>query len=486
MLLKKQIIAGFFWTYLQQFSSQIINFSISLVLARLLLPEDFGTMGLIYIFITIGHVLIDGGLSLSLIRSLDADDEDFSTVFYANIGVSVLVYSLVFIAAPFIADFYKLDILTNIIRVFAVTFIISAFSSVQSAILSKKMQFKTQMMIAIPSIIVSGIVGITLAFLNFGVWSLVWASIAQNGVGTLQLWLYSDWRPKWVFNKIKFLKHFHFGYKLIISGVFDAIFVNIYPIFIGKKFSIKQVGFYTQAESLKQLPISNIAGALSKITLPLFSKIQNDNQKLKEAYDRITQLVLFIITPVLIFISVLAEPLLLFVYSTKWIAAAPYLKILCFAGILPIINGYNINILNAKGKSNYVLKIELFNKSFLFMMILIFYRYGIFALVWTKLFSSIFSYLLYSYFCGKEIKYSLFDQIFSIIPVLSLSLISGFIVQMLYVSLNGFVFPLFLKLIIPCIIGIIIYFGLIFIFKRKLIEELKWILNTKFQHGKQY
>lgn len=484
MSLKQQLLSGFFWTYLQQFSSQLINFLISLVLARLLLPEDFGIIGLIYIFITIGNVLIDGGLTLSLIRTLDADEEDFSTVFFANIGVSIFVYLLVFSLAPFIADFYKLEVLTNIIRVFALTFIFSSFSSVQSAILTKKMQFKTQMMIAIPSIIVSGIVGITLAVLNCGVWSLVWASIAQSGVGTIQLWLYSNWRPKKCFNKIKIFKHLNFGYKLIISGVFDAIFVNIYPIFIGKTFSVKQVGFYTQAESLKQLPISNIAGALSKITLPLFSKIQNDNLKLKESYGRITQLVLFVITPILIFMSVLAEPLLLFVYSAKWVAAAPYLKILCFAGILPMINGYNINILNAKGKSDYVLKIEFFNKSFLVIMILVFYRYGIYALVWTKLLSTIFSYLLYSYFCGKEIKYSLFEQIIGIIPVLSISFVAGFSVETVYFFLNSFQFPMFLKLLIPSFIGIVIYLSLIYIFKRNLIEELKMIVNAKFLYEK--
>jgi O-antigen/teichoic acid export membrane protein len=480
MSLKQQIVSGFFWTYLQQFSSQLINFLISLVLARLLLPEDFGTMGLIYIFITIGHVLIDGGLTLSLIRTLDADEEDFSTVFFSNIAVSIFVYTLVFIAAPFIGDFYKLDILENIIRVFALTFIISAFSSVQSAILSKNMQFKIQMIIAIPSIIASGIVGITLAFFNFGVWSLVWASITQNAIGTFQLWLYNDWRPKWVFNKIKFLKHFQFGYKLVITGVFDAIFVNIYPIFIGKTFSVKEVGFYTQAEGLKQLPVSNVAGALSKVTLPLFSKIQNDTQKLKEAYHRITQLVLFIITPILIFISVLAHPLLLFLYSAKWLAAAPYLKILCFAGILPTINGYNINILNAKGKSDYILKIEVLNKFFLVLMLFVFYKYGIYALIWTKLLSTIFSYLLNSYFCGKEINYPLLDQISSIIPVLLLSLFSGFVVQTIYDVLNNFSLPLFLKLLIPSSIGIIVYYSLILIFKRKLIEELKWLLKTKF------
>ncbi len=479
MSLKQQLISGFFWTYLQQFSTQLINFSISIVLARLLLPEDFGTMGLIYIFITIGHVLIDGGLTLSLIRTIEADEEDFSTVFFTNIGVSVFVYLLAYVAAPYIAHFYNLEMLIAIIRIFALTFIISAFSSVQSAILSKKMQFKIQMLIAIPSIIASGIVGITLAFFNFGVWSLVWASLTQNGIGTLQLWFYNDWRPKWVFNKIKFLKHLHFGYKLIITGVFDAIFVNIYPIFIGKTFSIKEVGFYTQAEGLKQLPISNVAGALSKVTMPLFSKIQNDNLKLKEAYHRITQLVLFVITPILIFMSVLANPLLLFLYSAKWIFAAPYLKILCFAGILPVINGYNINLLNAKGKSDSILKIEILNKLFLVAMILIFYKYGIYALVWTKLISTIFSYLLNSYFCGKEINTSLLDQIISIIPVLSLSFLSGFVVQTIYLALNSYQIPLFLKLLVPTIIGISVYYGLILIFKRQLIEELKLVINSK-------
>lgn len=471
MSLKQQLISGFFWTYLQKFSSQLINFFISLVLARLLLPEDFGMMGLIYVFITIGHVLIDSGLSLSLIRTKHLDQEDYSTVFIANVVFGLFIYFISFLIAPFISNFYKIEILTTLIRIFALTFIITSFSSVQTALLTKKMLFKTQLFIAIPSLIISGIVGITLALLNYGVWSLVYASLVQNSIGTIQLWMYSDWRPNPVFNIEKFKVHFKFGYKLLITGIFDAVFVNIYPILIGKLYNVRQVGFYTQAEALKQLPISNVSSSLAKVTLPVFSRIQDDNIKIKNTYDGITQLALSIIAPILIFMSVLAEPLLHFLYSEKWIAAAPYLSILCFAGILPTINEYNINILNAKGKSNYILRIETFNKLFLIIMIGTLFKFGIYALIWSKVISTLFSYLLNSFYCGKEINYKLIDQIKVIVPILIIAGISGIVVSFSYSLLNLYLNFLFIKLLLAVLTGITIYLLLIYSFKRKVIFE---------------
>lgn len=484
MSLKIESVKGFFWTYLQQFSSQLINFIISLFLARLLLPEDFGTMGLIYVFITIGHVLIDSGLSLSLIRTKDLNEDDYSTVFIANVSISVIIYLITFLLAPIVSGFYKIEMLTALLRVFALTFIITSFSSVQTALLTKRMLFKTQLFIAIPSLIVSGIVGITLALLNYGVWSLVFASLTQNLIGTIQLWIYSKWRPNLVFDIEKFKSHFKFGYKLIITGVFDALFVNIYPIFIGKLFNVRQVGFYTQAEGLKQLPVSNISGALTKVTLPLFSRIQDENQKIRKAYDNLTQVVLFIIAPTLIFMSVVAEPLLHFLYSEKWIAAAPYLKILCFAGILPTINSYNINILNAKGKSNYILKIEAFNKLFLVIMIAILFKFGIYALIWSKVISTIFSYLLNSYYCGKEIDYGLQDQIMAIIPILGIAAVSGLIVNLVYSVINPMLSLLFIKLSIALFIGLAIYLVLVYCFKRKIYHEFQSLLKHLVSNGK--
>jgi teichuronic acid exporter len=482
MSIKQQLISGFFWTYLQKFSSQLINFFISLVLSRLLLPEDFGMMGLIYVFITIGNVLIDSGLSLSLIRTKHIDQEDYSTVFIANIAFGLLIYLISFLIAPFISNFYNIEILTTLIRVFALTFIITSFSSVQTALLTKKMLFKTQLFIAIPSLIISGIVGITLAFFNFGVWSLVYASLSQNIIGTIQLWIYSDWRPKPVFNTEKFKVHFKFGYKLIIIGIFDAVFVNIYPILIGKLYNIRQVGFYTQAEALKQLPISNISSSLAKVTLPMFSRIQDENIKIKNAYDSITKMALSIIAPILIFISALAEPLLHFLYSEKWVAAAPYLSLLCFAGILPSINGYNLNILNAKGKSNYILRIETFNKLFLIILIASLFKFGIYALIWSKVISTLFSYLLNSFYCGKEINYKLIDQVKVIVPILIIAGVAGVVVSFSYSLLNLYLHPLFLKLLIAVLIGITTYLFLIYSFKREIIFEFhtlsKQIVNN--------
>lgn len=297
--LRQKAISGLFWTFSQQFSVQIINFAVSIVLARLLLPAEFGLLGMIAIFMAIGQSLINSGLTSSLIRTKDADNEDFSTVFYFNLIGSILVYLILYIFAPYIGDFYDQPILTQLIRVYSITFIISSFSSVQDTILTKEMEFRKQMTIQIPSVIVSSITGITLAFLEFGVWSLIYMNLCQSTLNSIQLWIRSDWKPSLTFKKAKFRYHFNYGYKLTLSGILNTIFDHAYHIIIGKYFSASQLGFYTRANSLKQLPVQNISAALGKVTFPLFANIQDDNTKLKDIYKRLVQQVTFWILPTL-------------------------------------------------------------------------------------------------------------------------------------------------------------------------------------------
>lgn len=477
MSVKNQVLSGVVWSYVQQFSTQLINFGVSLLLARLLTPKDFGVMGLIYVFIGVGNVLIDSGFSQSIIRTKDSDDKDLSTIFFSNLMMSVVVYGIVFFSAPYIAQYYKVEELTSIVRVFSLTFIISAFSAVQSAVLTKQMKFRTQTVIAIPSIIISGITGVVLAYLGFGVWSLVWAGLAKVFVNTVQLWAYNNWRPMMVFCKERFKKHFSFGYKLTLTSIMDTLFVNIYPIFIGRIFSVGQVGLYTQAETLRQLPVSNVTGAIAKVTLPFFASIQDDNAKLKDAYNRITVLVLFILAPVLVYMSVLAKPLLVFLFSEKWTEAAPFLTILCYAGLLPLVNNYNINIIKVKGKSGALLKIEIVNKLFLLLMIFAFLRFGIYGLIWSKVLSSVFSFTISSYYCGRLINFSLLDQVKSFLPLLIITVISAVPVYFIDFFAQENQMLLIVRLISASLAGLIVYLGLVYLFEKRVFSELQFFVN---------
>lgn len=425
MSLRKTAISGLVWTFAQQFGTQGISFLVSIVMARLLLPEEFGLIGMISVFVAIGTSLMNSGLTQSLIRSEKPDQEDYSTVFYFNLMGSIVAYFLLFFSAPLIADFFNQPILVNIIRVYCFSFIINAFSAVQLTRLTKEMDFKTQMTVAIPSLIGSGLLGMFLAYKGYGVWSLVWMSLFQAFLNTVQLWWKTGWKPSFIFNVNKFKYHFRFGYKLTLSGLLDTIFTNIYQIIIGRYFIASQVGFYTRANSLKQLPITNISGALGKVTYPLFASIQNDDLRLKRIYKQIMQMVVFVVAPVLIIMGVLAEPLFRFLFTEKWLPAVPYFQILCLSGILYPINSYNLNILKVKGRSDLFLRLEIIKKILTTLIISFTIQFGIEGLIWGQLFTSIIVLFINTSYTGKFIHYKLIQQTKDILPIILLAGVAG-------------------------------------------------------------
>src|SRR5690554_1985882 len=270
MSLRKKSILGIFWVFTQQFSNQAVTFIVSIFLARILMPADFGLIGMIAVFMAISQVLLNSGLTQSIIRQTNPTQSDYSTVFFFNIGASSILYIILFFSAGYIADFYNQPLLISIIRVYTLTLIINAFGAVQFTRLTKKMDFKTQMMVTVPSLIISGIVGVTLAYMGFGVWALVYMSVIQAILRTVQIWVKSKWIPSMEFSKEKFRYHFDFSYKLGLSGLIYTLYLNTYQIIIGKFFAPAQVGFYTRASSMKDLPIGNISSTLSKVTYPLF------------------------------------------------------------------------------------------------------------------------------------------------------------------------------------------------------------------------
>lgn len=425
MSLRKQATSGLVWTFAQQFGNQIIGFAVSLVLARLLLPEEFGLIGMISVVVAIGNSLVNSGLTQSLIRGKNLDQEDFSTVFYFNLAASVLIYILAYFTAPYIADFYDKPVLTDIVRLYCLTFITSAFSAVQMARLTKDMEFKTLAFIGIPSNLLGGVIGVTMAYMGYGVWSLVWSYICTTLGRSVQLWIYSKWSPSFAFSRKKFRDHFNFGYKLTLSGLLNTIYNNIYLIVIGRFFSANQVGLYTRAETMKQLPVTNLSNALNKVTYPLFSTIQDDDVRLKRVYKQLMQLVVYIITPVLILMAVLAEPLFRFLFTEKWVPAVPYFQILCATGVLYPIHAYNLNVLKVKGRSDLFLKLEVVKKVIITIAVVIALQFGIFALLYGQVATSILSFFINTYYTGKFIDYPGWEQAKDISPILGLALLCG-------------------------------------------------------------
>jgi teichuronic acid exporter len=425
MSLRKQATSGLVWTFAQQFGNQAIGFVVSLILARLLLPEEFGLIGMISVVIAIGGSLLNAGLTQSLIRGKNLDQEDYSTVFYFNLIASILIYILAYLLAPFISDFYDQPVLTNIVRLYCLTFITSAFSAVQMARLTKRMEFKTLAFIGIPSNLLGGVVGVSMAYLGYGVWSLVWSYICTTLGRTIQLWIYSKWSPSLVFSRKKFKEHFSFGYKLTLSGLLNTFYNNIYLIVIGRFFSANQVGLYTRAETMKQLPVTNLSNALNKVTYPLFSTIQDDDVRLKKVYKQLMQMVVYIITPILVFMAVLAEPLFRFLFTEKWVPAVPYFQILCANGILYPIHAYNLNVLKVKGRSDLFLKLEVVKKIIITIAIVIALQFGIFALLYGQVATSILGFFINTYYTGRFIDYPGWEQAKDIAPIIGLTLLCG-------------------------------------------------------------
>lgn len=421
MSLQNKTISGLFWTFSQQFGTQAINFAVSVVLARMLLPSEFGQIGMLTIFMAIGTVLIENGLTSSLIRTAEPDQKDYSTVFFINIIASVLIYTCLYFASPLIANFFDQEILTSVIRVYGITFIIRAFGIVQTTRLTKQMDFKRQMIIQFPSLIAGGITGIGLAYYGYGVWSLVWMNIAQSIFVTVQYWVYTKWKPDFEIDMQRLKHHFNFGYKLTLSGLLDAVYQNIYNLIIGKYFSVAQLGFYTRAYSLRQLPVQNIAQALNKVTYPVFSSIQNDDAKLKMAYKKLMMQVMFWLTPAMLVLALLAEPLIRLVFTGKWLPSVPYFQILCVGGVLYPLHSYNLNILKVKGRTDLFFKLEIVKKLYITIGIFLAFPYGIYGLLYFQLISTCISFYINTFYSGKMIGYPVKEQLADILPYITLA-----------------------------------------------------------------
>lgn len=479
MSLKKQAISGMSWTLLQQFGTMGIGFVVSIVLARLIEPEEFGVIGLLVIFNAIGNSLSDSGMGQSIIRGDNLEEDDYGTIFLTNLVISLLLYLVIGLCGPFIARFYDKPILSEIIWVYSFSIILTAFSSIQMTRLTKQLDFKKQAFIQLPALIISGVIGIALALLDYGVWALVWMQFSQGLILSLQYWFLTGWRPAWVFNSKKFKQHFDFGYKLTLSGLLNTIASNIFPMVIGKYFSITQVGYFNRAQTMKNLPVNGLSSALNKVTYPLFAEAKHDDEKLKRAYKKIQSIILFILAPVMFLLIIIAHPLFDLLLGSKWLPAVPYFQLLCITGIFYPIHAYNLNILKVKGRSDLFLKAEIIKKIIFAVAVLITYNWSIIAIIVAIVINNFISLIINLYFSGRFINYSLSEQIIDTI----ISILPSFILFILFFALNNY-FQIIQKLndIIAMLLITFLYLKLYiaynFITKNKIFLELLDTINN--------
>lgn len=463
MSIKKQTFSGLIWTFSDTFFVSGVSFLAMIFIARLLGPEEFGLIGMIAVFIAIGTSLVDSGLSSSIIRTKDADNSDFSTVFYLNLGMSFLVYVVLFFSAPSIAYFFDQEVLTGVIRLYCFSFIISAFSAIQLAQLNRDMKFKQIMYYNIPSTIVGVIVGITLSLKGFGVWSIVWMHLSKQFIQSIMLWSFSKWKPTLHFSKEKMKYHYGFGYKLMLSGLLNTIFDNLYNIVIGKFYSLKSLGYFERARTFNVYPVSILTDVISKVTYPLLAKIQDEKEKIAKVYKQLIQFSFFVTAPLMLGAAAIADPLFDLVLGEQWMPAVPYFQIICLASMFLPVHSFNLNILKVYGKSDLFLKLEIYKKIILVIGIIISFPFGVIGLVWSSVFTSFIALLINTHYSQNLINYKTTRQLLDMIPTL---LLAGIVSISMFVGVYLLQeSSLYFQIIIPSIVGISLYLGLNYVLK---------------------
>lgn len=473
--LKKKTVKGVMWSAMERFSTQGVQFVVMIVMARLLTPHDYGIVGLLTIFLAIAQALIDSGFSQALIRKQDRTDVDNNTVFYFNLVVSGGLYVVLFLIAPFVADFYKLPLLCSVMRVVCLGVIFNSLAVVQRALYTARLDFKTQAKASFFSAVVSGVIGISLAYYGSGVWALVIQQLINLALNTILLWIMSSWRPQLCYSWEAFRELFSFGSKMLASGLLDTIYVNIYPIVIGKLFSASSLGHYTRAQQFAQFPSSNLTGILQRVSYPVLCEIQNDDVRLAEAYRRLLKLSAYIIFPLMVGVSSVSQALVNITIGSRWQYCALLLQIICFSYMWYPIHAINLNLLQVKGRSDFFLKLEIAKKIVGVSVLCFTYRFGLEAMCFGNIASSLLCLVINTYYTGRLINVGYFKQMRDLLPTFVVCL---FMYALIFV-INQFVYSDVLQLLVGILVGISFYFAVTYILKFKELQELLSMVKRK-------
>ena len=466
--LRDKTLKGIGWSALERFSYQGVAFIIQMVLARLLIPDDYGVIAMLAIFLQIAQVFIDSGFANALIKKQDCTDADYSTVFFYNLGVSVLLYGVLFFTAPFIAAFYKTPLLVPVLRVLSLTLVFNALSIVQQTQLVKRIDFKSQSIVTFSSAVVSGAVGIYFAYNDYGAWALV---IQQLLNSILKCFLYIAvvrWIPRFIFSASSFRFVFNFGSKLLVGSLIDVIYKNLYKLVIGKRFMERDLGFYSKAEEFAIFPSNNVSNIISRVCFPVLSRIQDDNERLKTVYRQLIRYSSWIIFPMMIGLLAVSEPFILTFLKEPWAPAVPLLQILCLDWMLDFLCVLNLNLLLVKGRTDLMLKLQIVKKIIALAILFASIPFGLIGMCWGRVLYSVIAVAINTFYTKKIIGLGLMAQLADVMPFLTAATAMGAVA---YWSM-GLVDSNFIKLITGILAGVVSYGIISIVLFRNIIKGL--------------
>ena len=469
----KNILSNFLWRFLERIGAQGVSFVVSIVLARLLGPDVYGTIALVTVFTTIMQVFIDSGLGTALIQKKDADDTDFSTVFYFNMAMCIALYGVMFLIAPFIAAFYEIPELTPIVRVLSLTLVISGVRGIQQSYVSKTMQFKRFFFSTLGATVVSAIVGIYMAYKGYGVWALVGQSLASSLVSTVILWVTVRWRPKLLFSFQRLKGLFSYGWKLLASALIDTVYKDIRSLIIGKKYSSESLAFYNKGQQFPKLVVDNINTSIDSVLLPAMSSEQDDRERVKAMTRRAIKTSTYIMAPLMMGLAAVGGPLIELLLTEKWLPCVPFMRVFCLTYMIYPIHTANLNAIKAMGRSDMFLKLEIIKKVIGISVLLSTMWISVEAMAYSLLFTTVLSSFINASPNKKLLDYSYFEQIKDILPALLLATAMGVAVYTVgFIGLNSI-----LTLLIQVPLGVAIYVGGSIVFKNETFKDLLGIIK---------
>lgn len=468
---KSQVISSLLWKLMERSGTQGIQFIVQIVLARLLQPENFGSIAIVMVFISLAQVFVQSGFNTALIQKKDADQEDFSSVFYLSLIVSTLLYILIYFSAPLIAGFYRDQVLTPVLRVLSLILFSGAFNSIQNAYIARNMMFKELFYSSLGAILVSGIGGIIFAYMGFGIWALVIQQLINQISITIIMWFTVKWRPKLVFSFKKVKKLFSFGWKLLASSLLNVLYMDLRTLIIGRVYTPSVLGYYNRGEQFPKVIVSNIDGSIQSVMLPTLSAHQDNKKRVKEMMRRSIVTSSFLIFPMMVGMAVVAEPLVKIVLTDKWLPAVPFLQIFCITYALMPIHTANLQAINAMGRSDIFLKLEIIKKIMGLIVLVISLPLGVYAIALGQVFSSIVSSFINAYPNKELLNYSYKEQWVDVMPSILISIMMGSIVYLFsYLNLRAWI-----MFVLQIIVGIIVYIGMAKIFR---LESFSYLIDT--------
>ena len=475
MIPNSKIISSFIWKLLERFSYQAISLIVMIILARLILPKDFGIIAIVGVFIELANVIIDGGLNTALIQKKESDNLDFSTILFFSLALSAILYVILFCCAPLVASFYDNHILTPVLRILSINLFFNTINSIQRAYVSKHMLFNKLFKCNIKAIIASGATGITMAFSGWEIWALVCQQIVYQSALTLAMWVEIDWRPIFSFSFQRFKSLFDYGWKIFATNIIIALYENIRSLIIGKMYQPATLAYFDRGKQIPNLIITNISVSMQTILLPTFADIQDEKGRVKQIMKRSIELVNFIILPLLAILAACAKPLIILLLTEKWLEAVPFMQIMCIAFMLIPIQSSNMSAIKALGYSSITLKVEMIKKAIETVILIVSFLINVYAVAWGIVLYNFICIIINLYPCKRILNYGVIEQIKDIMPYMLFSSVTGlFILGLLLLDIH----PLYM-LLLQFFTGTILYLILNAIFCTNSYSYIKRVVSEK-------